>query len=321
MKHSEFIEKIPLYFYEELSGNDRILFEKHKSECEECGKIYRAEITFLQELDKDKSSAVDDRLLSSARYQLEKALRDKQLKAGDSNLNKIISYLFTPYKFAASLGIVLLIGLLTGYALFSGSSSGPINDYSNTQYISAANSFEFKDQDLRIASIYFIDADASDGEIEFEFDAIKPVRIKGSVNDPQIQAVLAYSMLNNQNPGSRLSSINAIDSKPQLNIDSETKNSLLTVMLTDDNPGVRLEALKVLKRLPYDEITKQAFLTVLASDTTSGLRIEAINALSGLAEKGMSLNQEEITLFKEKFYNDNNNYIKFRSRTILQEYN
>ncbi|HSL89218.1 MAG TPA: HEAT repeat domain-containing protein [Ignavibacteriaceae bacterium] len=321
MEHSVFKEKILLYFYEELSQQERIEFEKHKVNCEGCAKIYEEELAFFRELEKDKSTIVNDRILSSARYQLSRALREEQKAEKESAVDRLFSFLFTPYRFAVSSAVVLTIGLLIGYALFSSESTKPIIKDGNGNFINASDGFVFNDQVLRISNIQFIDADASDGEIEFEFEAVKPVRMKGSVNDPQIQAILAYSMLNNQNPGSRLSSINAIETKPQVRIDSDTKNSLLTVMLTDENPGVRLEALRVLKKLPYDETIKQSFLTVLTSDTTSGLRIEAINAISDLIEGGLTFSEDELTLFKEKFNNDDNNYIKFKSRTILQEYN
>lgn len=321
MEHNEFKEKIALYFYEELSEQERNLFEKHKVDCEECAKVYREEISFFHELRKEKSPVVNDRILSSARYQLSKALREEQKASQESIVTKLLSYLFTPYRFALSSAFVLSIGFLLGYAIFSGRSSAPVIENGNGNFINAGDNFEFNDQVLSISNLHFIDADPSDGEIEFEFEAAKPVRMKGSVNNPQIQAILAYSMLNSQNPGSRLNSINAIDSKPLLKIDNDTKNSLITVMLTDENPGVRLEALKVLRKLPYDEIIKQAFLTVITSDTTSGLRIEAINAISELTEKGLTFSSDELTLLKEKLNNDDNNYIKFRSRTILQEYN
>ncbi len=321
MEHSEFKEKISLYFYEELSEQERMQFEKHKVDCEECAKVYKEELSFFRELQKEKSPVVNDRILSSARYQLSRALREEKKAEKGSAVDKLFSFLFTPYGFAISSVVLLTIGLLAGYSLFSGRSSEPVYKNGNGDFINAGDGFVFNDQFLKISNIHFIDADASDGEIEFEFEAVKPVRIKGSVNDPQIQAILAYSMLNNQNPGSRLSSINAIESKPQLRIDNDTKNSLLTVMLTDENPGVRLEALRVLKKLPYDETIKQSFLTVLTSDTTSGLRIEAINAISDFVEKGLTFSQDEILLFTEKFNNDDNNYIKIKSRTILQEYN
>jgi len=321
MEHSEFKEKILLYFYEELSQQERIEFEKHKVDCEECTKVYNDEFSFFRELEKDKSPVVNDRILSSARYHLSRALREEQKAEKESAVDRLFSFLYTPFRFAVSSAVILTIGLLIGYALFSSELTKPIVKDGSGNFINASDGFVFNQQLLRISNIHFIDADASDGEIEFEFEAVKPVRMKGSVNDPQIQAVLAYSMLNNQNPGSRLSSINAIETKTQLRIDSDTKNSLLTVMLTDENPGVRLEALRVLKKLPYDETIKQSFLTVLTSDSTSGLRIEAINAISDLIEQGLTFSQDELTLFKEKFNNDDNNYIKFKSRTILQEYN
>ena len=58
--------------------------------------------------------------------------------------------------------------------------------------------------DTQISNIRFIDSDSSDGQVEFAFDAIKPMRIKGNVNDPKVQEVLTYAMMREQNPGVRL---------------------------------------------------------------------------------------------------------------------
>ncbi len=77
MDHKEFKEKIALYFYEELSESERVQFEEHKIDCEECSKEYELELSFLRDLEKNKSSNVDSRILSSARYQLKKALRNE----------------------------------------------------------------------------------------------------------------------------------------------------------------------------------------------------------------------------------------------------
>lgn len=321
MEHNEFREKIAFYFYGELSEQERVQFEQHKIQCEECLVEYEKQFALLNDLKRTKGIVVNDRILSSARYQLGKALRQEfQTKSG-SSIDKYFSFLFTPFRFVSSLAIVLFIGLMIGYVLSPSGSSLPVVENTNEEYFNTAVSSVFNEKTIRISNVHFVDADASDGEIEFEFEAITPVRMKGPVIDSEIQKVLAYSMLNNMNPGSRLNSINAIESKQLLSVDNETKNALLTVMLTDENPGVRLEALKVLKRLPYDEIIKQGFLTVLASDTTSGLRIEAVNAISELIEKGLSFSQDELSLLKEKLINDDNDYIKFRSATILKEYN
>lgn len=128
-------------------------------------------------------------------------------------------------------------------------------------------------------------------------------------------------MLNEQNPGSRLNSINAMDTESSIQYDDDVKNALITVMMTDENPGVRREALKMMGKFQYDESIKQTLLYVVANDTVSGLRIEALNSLIEAGNKGYKLNNNELNFFREKLKQDENSYIKLRSRTILQEYN
>jgi hypothetical protein len=128
-------------------------------------------------------------------------------------------------------------------------------------------------------------------------------------------------MLNEQNPGSRLNSINAMDTKQTEQYDEDVKNALVTVVMTDKNPGVRREALKLMSKFPYDENIKQALLFVITNDTVSGLRIEALNSIIEASNKGYKLDSEELNLFRNKIQQDENPYIKMRSKTILQEYN
>jgi hypothetical protein len=99
------------------------------------------------------------------------------------------------------------------------------------------------------------------------------------------------------------------------------KDALITVVMTDENPGVRREALKLMRKLPYDVDVKRAFIYVLTTDTSSGLRIEAINALVDAGKNGITLDKNEIDLFKQKLQTDDNSYIRYRTKTILQEYN
>jgi hypothetical protein len=228
-------------------------------------------------------------------------------------LNHLIT---SPSRAVLSGAALLAIGFFVGY-LFYGSSTIDLNklpDKTNNQFT------VFQD-DVTISNISFIDSDPSDGEVEFTFVAMKPVYLKGRVDDPKIQSILTYSMLNEQNPGSRLNSINAMYSEKPIKFDAEIKDALITVVMTDENPGVRREALKLMKKLPYDEDVKQAFIYVLTSDTSSGLRIEAINALVDAGKKGFTLNKNDIDLFKQKLQTDDNSYIRYRTKTILQEYN
>jgi len=112
-----------------------------------------------------------------------------------------------------------------------------------------------------------------------------------------------------------------MDTEAPMQYDQDVKDALITVVMTDENPGVRREALKLMSKFPYDETVKQTLLYVITNDTVSGLRIEALNSLIEAGNKGYKLNSKEIDLFREKLQQDENPYIKLRSRTILQEYN
>jgi hypothetical protein len=128
-------------------------------------------------------------------------------------------------------------------------------------------------------------------------------------------------MLNEQNPGSRLNSINAMDTEFPTQYDQDVKEALVTVVMSDKNPGVRREALKLMSKFPYDENIKQALLYVITNDTVSGLRIEALNSIIAAGSRGYKLNNEELNLFRQQMQDDENSYIKLRSKSILQEYN
>ena len=253
-----------------------------------------------------------------ARAQLRGAIRNERQRKGylDNVIQYLNNFISIPFITVLSGAALLVVGFFVGYLFYGSSTIDPtiITEKSN-------NEFPVFQDDVTISNISFIDSDPSDGEVEFTFVAMKPVYLKGRVDDPKIQSILTYSMLNEQNPGSRFNSINAMDSEKPIKFDKDVKDALITVVMTDENPGVRREALKLMKKLPYDKDVKQAFIYVLTTDTSSGLRIEAINALVDAGKKGFTLNKNEIDLFKQKLQTDKNSYIRYRTKTILQEYN
>ena len=210
---------------------------------------------------------------------------------------------------------MLIIGLIVG-SLFLGRERVIIKEQQPV-----FNNASFMQNDLRVSNLQFIDSDPADGEIEFTFNAEKQIHYKGSVDDPKVQNFLTYAMLNDQNPGSRLNSINVMDSYKSVSLDNEIRNALITVVMTDKNAGVRREALKLLNRSPFDESTKQAYLFVLLHDSSSALRIEALNSLIEANKRGHSLDRNDLDLVIKQANQDDNNYIKLKSKTLLEEYN
>jgi len=265
-----------------------------------------------------KSEKVEDEILSSARYQLRRALRMEKdkLSIPDELLQKLAGLFSTPARLAFSFAAVMLIGILIGSVFLWKKDVTEIITATGDSDIT-----ELSGDDVKISNLSFIDSDPSDGEVEFTFEAVKPVYIKGKINDPKIQSILTYSMLNESNPGSRLNSINAMYNDQSLSFDKDVKDAIITVVMTDENPGIRREALKLMKKIPYNEEIKQAYLFVLTSDSSSGLRIEALNALIEGSKKGNRFTDNELNILKQNYEQADNNYIKVKTRTILQEYN
>ena len=318
MNHNEFKRRILVSLFGELSKNEQAELEEHLQSCKECRNELEQQTHLLSLVSKHKTLEVDDALLQEARSQLRGAIRAERQRINlFDNITQFFTGLMTvPYKAALSGVVIMAIGLFLGYLFFHSSSVVPINNNEKPD-----KQLTFNENDVRIKNVRFIDPVASDGEIEFTFDAVKPMHIKGNVNDQNVQSILTYAMLNEQNPGARLNSINAMDSEAPKKLDNDIKDALITVVMTDENPGVRREALKFLLKFPYDEDIKQAYIHVLTADTVTGLRIEAINALSGLTKKALDLKQSEVDLFKQKLETDKNSYIRYKTKTILQNYN
>ena len=318
MQHNEYKKLIQLSFYGELSSKEQDDLNEHLKNCMECREELENQKNLLALLSENKSTKVNDEILSSARYQLRGALRMEKdkLSIPDELLQKLAGLFSTPARLAFSFSTVMLIGILIG-SLFLGQKD--VTEIITTPGNSDIT--ELSGDDVKISNLSFIDSDPSDGEVEFTFEAVKPVYVKGKINDPKIQRILTYSMLNESNPGSRLNSINAMYTEQPLSFDKDVKDAIITVVMTDENPGIRREALKLMKKIPYDEEIKQAYLFVLTSDSSSGLRIEALNALIEGSKKGNRFSESELDLLKQNYERDDNNYIKLKTRTILQEYN
>jgi len=317
MNHNEIKKLIRLSLYGELNNDEQSVLELHLKDCDECRNELDQQRNLLS-LISDKKNEVDDNLLMEARAQLRGAIRNERQRKGyfDNVVQYLNDFITIPFRVALSGAALLAIGFFVGYLFYGSSTIETIIIPDNTN-----NQFPVFQDDVTISNISFIDSDPSDGEVEFTFVAMKPVYLKGRVDDPKIQSILTYSMLNEQNPGSRFNSINAMVSERPIKFDKDVKDALITVVMTDENPGVRREALKLMKKLPYDEDVKSALIYVLTSDTSSGLRIEAINTLVEAGKKGFTLNKNEIDLFKQQLQTDDNSYIRYRTKTILQEYN
>lgn len=310
MEHNDYKNLIQFYLYEELTLEKKNLFEKHIKSCDECKKELASYKNLFADIETDSQKSLNPKLMMEARLELRGLLRAERnnISTATKIKNTIISFLIKPVGMAFSGVSVLLIGLFIGYLFFN----SPVT---TTEYL-----YDPLNDQVKISHIQFLDPDPSNGKVEFTFNAIKSGHYKGNINDPYAQKILTYAILNEQNPGTRLNSLNVINAANKNEFDIEIKSTLISVAKFDDNPGVRREALKSLKEIPLDSEIKNALIYVLLNDTSAGIRIDAINNLVDASKKGFGFSNSDISILKEKIQADKNNYVRFQANNIIKEY-
>jgi hypothetical protein len=317
MDHDKIREIISLSLYNELTDTEKILLQEHLSQCDSCKREYE-EIKKIEGLLTNlKLPEIDNKLLQDARYELRAAIRKEKFKYSflENLLGNLNLFLIKKYRLAFSGIALILVGVGIGYLLFMNKDVSEIN-----HFINASNVDTFEKNNIKIKNLRFLESNEDNGEISFTFEAARQVSMKGKINDLIIQKILAQSLLNDQNDGVRLKALNAISAQTAIKLPGKkVKAALITAMKYDGNAGVRMEALNVLKKYSSAEDVIEALLYVLKNDSNSGLRVAAINSLSQLNITEKEISPELLELLKQKSQNDENQYVRIRAKSILQE--
>jgi HEAT repeats len=303
MNHQQWKEWVNLLAYEELDAERKRLTEEHIKDCASCREDWDQLKRLHRVMDDHAVQIPNERLLNKARQELRAALRyERNRPTASSRVRDMFSRFVPNFRVGMSFAAMLAIGLFAGY-LFAPAKriliQGPAPEIATTD----------------ISNIRFVDADPNDGQIEFAYDAVRPMRVKGNVNDKEIQQLLTYALEREQNPGVRLRAVNTIGANKKVSADPEIKRALITALKSDGNDGVRKEAMAVLETYPFDSDIQSAFVYVLQRDANAALRIDAIKSL----EEKKIQNQEVITVLREKSESDDNSYIRRRAKDFLQE--
>ncbi|NWF90131.1 MAG: HEAT repeat domain-containing protein [Ignavibacteriaceae bacterium] len=307
MEHKKFEEMLMLYSWNELKKDERNEFERHMLGCDSC----RNKLEELKQLNDlvtaNVSEEIDENALFESRQELLAEVRNLNRKK--NNFFKIWEFITTPssrsLKFAYTIASIAILFSVGYFAFVSKSSLHTIISKNITQSESS------------ITNLQFLNSNFEKGEVEISYEQVTPVMLKGNVNDPQIQKVLAQSLIDNENPGVRLKTVNAILSEKPISTTNVLKDALIKAMKYDDNPGVRREAMNALCNLHFDTQIRDALIHVLQNDKNSGLRVQAINCLDLLADQQKIKDQNTINVLKKKIEEDENSYIKLRAKTIL----
>jgi hypothetical protein len=320
MKHNQYEERLLLYIYKELTGEELHDFERHLHACSRCRKELEEMKQLNLVLDQCKTIQLSDALIQEARRELAKSLKSERKVRSLTNtiIETIYDFVVPRYKVALGGATLIATGILVGYLVFQTD-----NNSMKREPVIAQNKIESAyplSDESRISNLQFSSSNPISGEVEFTFDAIMPVHMKGRINDPNIQKILAYALISDQNPGVRLQSVSALASETRSKEpDAEVMDALISAVKFDKNPGVRKQALEALEQYSSNSKVKEALLDVLMHDESSGLRIAAINILTKRDGEMIQKDSALLKVLRTTLTNDNNNYIRLRSQAVLKE--
>jgi HEAT repeat protein len=136
--------------------------------------------------------------------------------------------------------------------------------------------------------------------------------VQGSLNDPQIQALLVMASRSTANSGLRMDSVDLLRQKPD---DPAVRESLVYSLRSDSNPGVRLKAEEALAPMVKQDVrVRNAMLESLLNDNNPGVRAGALKALEAVRDD-TSVRQALTQLAKE----DPNDFIRQESSRVLAQ--
>jgi HEAT repeats/Putative zinc-finger len=150
----------------------------------------------------------------------------------------------------------------------------------------------------------------SSGTVRIALDEIHRREVTGRLDDEKIQGLLLAGLREENNPGVRVESVGMLRECVQ---SSPVRAALLDRVLHDPNAGVRLKALEGLKAFAGEASVRQTLAQVLLHDDNPGVRIETIDVLTSHRDDAM------VGILQDVFQKEDNHYVRTRVQNALQE--
>jgi len=260
-------QNVSLYLYNELADDARHELEQHIRRCPACAAELTDQQAFQAQMSALPVAEPSASFLASARMRLQ-----EELEHTEQNRAWYSRFVFDP---AAWMRQVRFSPALATVLLMIGFGSGVGTMYS---VLGSTHPPKTTPVEASIAGITSIDHQPNSNKVKIQYDRILPESLEGAMNDPRIQELLLFAAKSNSNnPGARLSAVEALTSKLD---DPAAREALTYALRYDSNPGVRLKALEgVGSYVKQDIRVRNAVLEALLNDSNLGVRSGALTAL------------------------------------------
>lgn len=318
MKNCNYLQTLlPLFDSAELTAIEKRQIEDHLATCQNCRAELTAIRALQADLKRADTFEPNAAMLADLRHGLRRRLRQESLRPNwQEKLGNLLLGNFRPVAQLGFAAALLLIGIIAGRQFFS--TTAPTAQADMLSYLTPGKPITIPSGYLApsIANVQTITFDPNTKEVQVQYSIVNDLQVRGDVKDPLIRQALAFALHAEDQPSLRLRAVKAIgenfDSTESLR-DDEITEALAHALEHDDNAGVRLKAAQVLKQLPLNSLVKNTLIRVLMRDENSAVRIEAIEALG----KG-NLTPDEQAIFHTAV-SDTNEYVRLQAQRLLSD--
>jgi hypothetical protein len=299
---------LPLYSSDELSTEEKAALEVHLADCPSCRRIVAEQTALTQQLAALPMYEPSDQLLDAMRRRL-----TKRLVVQPGSLQRS-HRLFQPALQAAVAILLLACGF--GLGRFYNRQTEPDSALLQ-QILSAAQPIHTTEGEIDpyISEVEKVKYDPRTGMVDIQYHTINNIVYRGHLQSPLVKQILQQAALEETNPSTRLyamKTMQAIAVKEQ-ELDTDLLTSIEYLLQKEQNQGVRLMALRVLKSVPVNEAIKNILVRILLYDHNMALRIQAFETLTGSPAPN-----DEMEMILKSVKSDTSSFIRHRAGEMLK---
>jgi len=295
------------YLYNTLSESDRLNFEQRLKTDATLANALKEEQKLEQTLPAGLKPTVDSTRAQLNQFMLHKALRKSQrpflsIKAMLASVS--------PTKGSRSFQMAsMAITFLLGVWFAQSNSFNQLTNGNEADQVQPAFAFE-QANDFEVTDVKLGDINSKNGDIQLSYSWSSNEVVTGNLADDNIQHLLAASIRNNVNDGTRLNFVNLLQPFAET---QTVQDALVFSLLNDPNPGVRLMAAESLVNYSGQKTTRTALLATLKEETNPGIRIQVYQALLNHLD-----DPETVDTIRQYSVQDSNQYIRDHANGLIK---
>lgn len=310
MPKCKILEKnLVLFYYKELEPLEQAEVESHLQVCEKCRAVLHQLTQMLEQTPSKPLIEPAESQLQILRNVVSNKIAIQSKRPRRRHSNRLTNLLPRPVYQITFATLLVFVGILIG-RFMEQPPAQPALSLESLFAIERPIRHSIGVLEPFLGNIDQVKLNPAEGTIEISYNTINDVHLQGNLQHPTIRKMLKHALLEEGNPAVRLHAVKAIGkiSTRDQQLEPELLETLLTLLSDEQNLGVQLQVLKVLKNIPMNTTIKDVLVRALMYNTNSALRMEAFRTL-----KNSKLSGSDQIVFLEIAKQDSNRFIRYQA--------